>query len=190
MNNRRCSFGLYPSYHLGNYKRWRSCVSGTMKEDQPIFLILSQYHTSQCFCTINVKGKCHCILWKWFGPCRPPRKVLGTGGSWTLKTTALKWCLSNVSSMHETHLESYADSQVFFPKFWNSRSGVGPVFLHFGGHAHSMWKFPGQGLNSHHSSDLRHSSDSTRSLTHGATKNSRFCISKIISQVVLVLWVH
>ena len=28
-----------------------------------------------------------------------------------------------------------------------------------------MWKFPGQGLNPHHSSDQSHSSDNARSLT-------------------------
>ena len=28
-----------------------------------------------------------------------------------------------------------------------------------------MWKFPGQGSNLHHDSDLSHSSDSARSLT-------------------------
>ena len=40
----------------------------------------------------------------------------------------------------------------------------------FFGHAHGMWKFPGQGLNSHHSIHLSHCSDSARSLTCCATR--------------------
>ena len=38
------------------------------------------------------------------------------------------------------------------------------------GCTHSLWKFPGQGLNTCHSSDLSHSSDNTRSLTHWAIR--------------------
>ena len=44
--------------------------------------------------------------------------------------------------------------------------------MHFFGHAQGMWKFLGQGLNPHVSSDLSHSSDNTRSLTTGPLGNS------------------
>ena len=37
------------------------------------------------------------------------------------------------------------------------------------GHAHGMWKFPGQGSNPGHSSDPRCCSDNTASLTHCTT---------------------
>ena len=37
-------------------------------------------------------------------------------------------------------------------------------------HAHSMWKFPGQGWNSYHSSNLSHCSDNVISLSHCATR--------------------
>lgn len=36
----------------------------------------------------------------------------------------------------------------------------------FGGHAHSLWKFLGQGSNVYHSSIQSYSSDNTRSFTH------------------------
>ena len=39
-------------------------------------------------------------------------------------------------------------------------------FFFFFGCAHSMWKFLGQGLNLHHSNDLRCFSDNTGSLAH------------------------
>ena len=38
-------------------------------------------------------------------------------------------------------------------------------YLIFCGHAHGMWKFPGQGLNLYHSSDLSHCGDNAGSLT-------------------------
>jgi len=40
------------------------------------------------------------------------------------------------------------------------------VVTFFLGHVCGMWKFPGQGLNLCHSSDLSYSSDNTGSLTH------------------------
>ena len=43
------------------------------------------------------------------------------------------------------------------------------IFIIFG-RAHSMQKFPGQGLNLHCSSNQSHSSDNARSLTHLATR--------------------
>ena len=43
------------------------------------------------------------------------------------------------------------------------------IFFFFG-HAHSMWKFLGQGLNQCHSSNLSHSSKNTGSLTHCTTR--------------------
>ena len=40
-----------------------------------------------------------------------------------------------------------------------------PLFIYlFIGHAHSMWKFQGQGLNPRHSSDPNHSTDNAGSL--------------------------
>ena len=44
-----------------------------------------------------------------------------------------------------------------------------PLFFSFGC-THGMWKFPGQGSNQHHSSNLSHSSDNTGSLTHCVTR--------------------
>ena len=44
------------------------------------------------------------------------------------------------------------------------------VCLFVFGHAHGMWKFPGQGSNTQHSSDTSHCSDNARSLTHCATR--------------------
>ena len=44
------------------------------------------------------------------------------------------------------------------------------VGIHFFGHAHSMWKFPGQGSNPCLSSDLSCYSDNTRSITHCTTR--------------------
>ena len=38
------------------------------------------------------------------------------------------------------------------------------------GHAHGMWKFPGQGLNPCNSGNPRHCSDDTRSLTPCPTR--------------------
>ena len=43
-------------------------------------------------------------------------------------------------------------------------------FFSFFGHAHNMQKFPGQTWNAHHSSNLSHCSDNTRSLTHWDTR--------------------
>lgn len=43
-------------------------------------------------------------------------------------------------------------------------------FFFFFCHTHSMWKFPGQGSNPCHSSDLNHISDNAESLTHWATR--------------------
>ena len=56
------------------------------------------------------------------------------------------------------------------------------------GYAHSKWKFPGQGLNPRHSSDLSHSSDNTRSLTTRLPGNSTFGISlgDLLSLIFLV----
>ena len=54
---------------------------------------------------------------------------------------------------------------------------VGFLFLfYFWLHPCGMWKVPGQGLNLHHSSDLSHSSDNHRSLTHGATGKLHICV--------------
>ena len=47
----------------------------------------------------------------------------------------------------------------------NSLFLISSVFFFFG-HTHSVWKFPGQVLNLHHSSDSSHSNN--RSLTHWA----------------------
>ena len=38
-------------------------------------------------------------------------------------------------------------------------------YHYYFGHAYGMWKLLGQGLNLHHSSNLGHCSDNTRSLT-------------------------
>ena len=50
----------------------------------------------------------------------------------------------------------------------NCREG-GSVFLSFFffffGHAHSVWKYPGQGPNLNHSSNQSHNSDNIGSLT-------------------------
>ena len=43
-------------------------------------------------------------------------------------------------------------------------------FLWGGGQAHGTRRFPGQGSNPNHSSDLSHSSDNAGSLTHRATR--------------------
>ena len=45
-----------------------------------------------------------------------------------------------------------------------------PSFFFLCGHAHGIRKFQDQGLNPHHSSDLSHSGDDTRSLTHWGTR--------------------
>ena len=42
-------------------------------------------------------------------------------------------------------------------------------FFLFSGHAHGIWKFPGQGSNLHHSSDWGHCSDNAGSLNCCAT---------------------
>ena len=42
--------------------------------------------------------------------------------------------------------------------------------------AHSTWKFPGQGQNPHHSSDLSRSSDNVRPLTHWDTRELLFLL--------------
>ena len=47
-------------------------------------------------------------------------------------------------------------------------------FFFFSGHIYGMWKFLGQGLNLHHSSDLSHCSGHTRSLTHWAMRELWF----------------
>ena len=44
------------------------------------------------------------------------------------------------------------------------------LFYLFFGHSHSIWKFLGQGSNPCHSSNPSHCSDTTRFLTHCATK--------------------
>ena len=53
------------------------------------------------------------------------------------------------------------------------------LFLFFGLN-HSIWNFPGQGLNPHHSSSPSCCSDNTRSLTHCATKELLPFISWIL----------
>ena len=54
------------------------------------------------------------------------------------------------------------------------------------GHAHSVQKFLGQGLNLCHGSILSHSSDSTGSLTHWATRELQHSI--FFDQFCLHLW--
>ena len=51
------------------------------------------------------------------------------------------------------------------------------LFVYYSGITFSMWKFPDQGWNPGHSSDLSHSSDKTRSLTHWATRELLFWLS-------------
>ena len=50
----------------------------------------------------------------------------------------------------------------------------------FCGHAWGMWRFPGQGSNLGHSSDLSHCSDNAKSLTRGATGEPRVLLFKLI----------
>ena len=50
-------------------------------------------------------------------------------------------------------------------------------FILFFGHAHSMWKFPDQGLDLCHSSDLSCCSDNARSLTCCTTRELPIIIS-------------
>ena len=52
-------------------------------------------------------------------------------------------------------------------------------FLLFG-HIHGMWKFQGQGSNTHQSRDPSHSSDNTRSLTHSATRELLGCFNMLL----------
>ena len=52
-----------------------------------------------------------------------------------------------------------------------------PIFFFV--RAHGMQKFPGKGWNLHHSSDLSHSSDNTRSLTSQATRELPLCLISI-----------
>ena len=49
------------------------------------------------------------------------------------------------------------------------------LFLGGRGHACSMQKFPGQESNPHHSSDLSHCNDNTRSLTYCTTRDILRC---------------
>ena len=46
------------------------------------------------------------------------------------------------------------------------------VLFYFLGCAWVMWKFPGQGMNLHQSSNLNHCCDNVRSLTHCAIKGT------------------
>ena len=54
-------------------------------------------------------------------------------------------------------------------KFWISSWYCNGMRLFFG-HANGTWNFLGQGSNLHHSSELSHSSDNARSLTHWAPR--------------------
>ena len=53
---------------------------------------------------------------------------------------------------------------------WATVGTPPPPFKNFFGHAHGMWKLPGQGLNPCHSSNQSHNSYKTGSLTHWATR--------------------
>ena len=54
------------------------------------------------------------------------------------------------------------------------------LYLCIFGHALSMWKFLGQGLNPHHSSNLGHCSDDTGSLTCCTTRELPIFFSKSV----------
>ena len=72
--------------------------------------------------------------------------------------------LSNLQSCFGSFLFSLVFES--FISFWFF------VLFHFFGHAQGMWKFPGQGLNPRHNSDLSHSSGNAGSLTHWATNGT------------------
>ena len=55
---------------------------------------------------------------------------------------------------------------------WLKAAFINSTFIFSG--VHIIWKFPGQGLNLHHSSNPGHCSDDAASLTCCATGNSFF----------------
>ena len=59
------------------------------------------------------------------------------------------------------------------------------LFFSFGGCPHSMWKFLGQVLSSHHSSDLSHNSKTAGSLTTRLPGNSE---TSLYSNELIFLW--
>ena len=64
------------------------------------------------------------------------------------------------------------------------------IYLFIGG-SYSMWKFPGQGSNSCHSSDPSHSSDNAGSLAFWATRELLFCLDSDHPnecEVIISLW--
>ena len=70
----------------------------------------------------------------------------------------------------------------FFSIFW------GILFLFFG-HACSMWKFPGQGSNSHNSSDLSCFSNDAGSLPYCTTTElPQLVFKRLLNSTFLVNW--
>ena len=69
--------------------------------------------------------------------------------------------------------------------------GFWGVFLLLLCWTYGMWKFPGQGLNPHHSCSLQHSCSNARSLIHCATWEppvSTFLSILLSSEELLILW--
>lgn len=67
-------------------------------------------------------------------------------------------------------LMSYSQYFSFYLKLFTNNFLKYNVYLADFGHTHSMRKFPGQRSNPYHRSDLSFSSDTSRSLTHSATR--------------------
>ena len=83
-------------------------------------------------------------------------------------------CCDNFSCTTEWFSYTYTHIKPFLFGFF---------FLFNFGHPCGMWKFWGQGFNSHHSSDPSHCSDNTRSLTHCAMRELLCCLLGSLSGV-------
>ena len=99
---------------------------------------------------------------------------------------------STISQLHKCFFMAEYYSIVWMDPFGLFLS---EVFFFFFGHAHSMWKFQGQGSNPCHSGHLSQSSDTTRSLAHWATRELYLVTFEVLQLQVFCLcfcflWLH
>lgn len=82
-------------------------------------------------------------------------------------------------------LMSYSQYFSFYLKLFTNNFLKYNVYLADFGHTHSMRKFPGQRSNPYHRSDLSFSSDTSRSLTHSATRE--YPIWLVLRNIFLII---